>query len=121
MGWMSDTGKDCLTALSPDPFPSDGCGVSELGRYDPLELGRAWVYDVIDPTTGLPRNKDPKVITVEALESIGGCKGEIPAFRLRRAAGPGYAMRYIEARTVESTAGNPPGQVTVRRLAVWHA
>ncbi len=119
--------EDCadakaLAATGPGPSPrppGDACGVSELGRYNPLEIGRIWLYDVVDPSTGLPRNKEPKVITVEALEPIGGCKGDIPAYRIRRASGPGYALRYIEVRTVDSPAGHPPGQVSIRHRDTW--
>jgi len=39
---------------------------------------------------------------------------------VRRAAGPGYALRYVEVRTVDSPAGEPPGQITIRHRDTWH-
>ncbi|MCA9683878.1 MAG: hypothetical protein KC457_16880, partial [Myxococcales bacterium] len=90
------------------------CGLPPVGHYNPISLGRTWVYDVLDPSTQLPRNKDPKVLTVEALEPIGGCKGDKKAYRLRDSAGPGYALRWIEVQEVESPEGYPSGQITWR-------
>jgi hypothetical protein len=96
-----------------------GCGLVEGAQFSPLEVGRRWVYDVVDPSTGLPFSEDPKVVTVEALEEIGGCKGKKQAFRVRSQTTPGYALRWQEARPVDSPEGSPPGEITLRHRDLW--
>lgn len=98
---------------------AEACGVPEGGgRYYPLEIGRVWVYDVIDKSTRRSRG-DPKVVTVEALAPIGGCKDEIVAYRLRQQEAEGYAFRWQEVVRVDGPAGQPPGWVTVRHRDQW--
>jgi predicted Ser/Thr protein kinase len=96
------------------PGELEACGRAPAGHYYPLEVGRTWVYDVVDPSTQLPRNAEPTVVRVEALEQVGGCKGDVLAYRLRETSGPGYALRWIGVEPVESPAGHPPGQITWR-------
>lgn len=105
------------TPESTGPAP-EGCGPIPIARYNPLEIGRVWVYDVIDKSTRIPSG-DPKVLTVEALDRIGGCKGDREAYRLRRQMSSGYAYRWQEARPVDSPNGNPIGQVTLRHRDQW--
>jgi hypothetical protein len=99
--------------------PTTTCGLSAAGSFNAIELGRTWVYDVIDPATLLPRNQDPKVVTVEALERIGGCKGDAMAYRVRRAGGPGYAIRWMEVRPIAGAPGEAPGLVALRHRDQW--
>jgi hypothetical protein len=94
------------------------CSVPVGGRYNPLEVGRVWVYDVIDKSTRRPAG-DPKVVAVEAFEEIGGCKGDTRAFRLRRDTSRGYGYRWQEARVVDSPGHDPPGLVTIRHRDTW--
>jgi hypothetical protein len=106
-------------AVRPPVAGGGGCGVPAADRYYPIEIGRAWVYDVIDPATRLPRSQDPKVVTVEALERMGGCKGDTMAYRMRRDAGPGYAHRWIEVQSADSPGEYRAGQVAVRHRDTW--
>jgi hypothetical protein len=110
---------DLATMAARHADQEGACGVPPNGRYGPIEVGRVWVYDVVDPSTGLPRNQDPKVITVEGEDEIGGCKGSIRAFRTRRDTGTGYAYRWVEVKTVPSGEGRPPGMITVRHRDQW--
>jgi predicted Ser/Thr protein kinase len=110
--------EDCHEAGAPSPLAAspelERCGRAPSGDYYPLAVGRTWVYDVIDPSTQLPRNAEPKVVRVEALESVGGCKGDQPAYRLRETSGPGYALRWLGVETRVSPPGHAPGQVVWR-------
>jgi len=99
--------------------PAPGCGLVAGAPFSPLAVGRKWVYDVVDPSTGLPRSEDPKVVSVEALEKIGGCKGYIEAFRVRSQTAPGYALRWQETRPVSSPPGFPAGELTLRHRDLW--
>ena len=102
-------------APAPDP---DACGVPAAGRYYPLEVGRVWVYDVINKGTRRSRG-DPKIVTVEPEAPIGGCKGERRALLMRQQTSEGYAFRWQEVIATDSPAGRPPGQVTVRHRDQW--
>jgi len=101
------------------PKPASGCGLVPGAPFNPIEIGRAWVYSVIDPSTDLPRNEEPKVVTVEALEEIGGCKGSLKAYRMRSHTGPGDGVRWQEVRPVPSPDGYPPGRITLRHRDRW--
>lgn len=113
--------------LSAPPPPSaarpparpEVCALPPEGRFAPLDVGRVWVYDVIDKSTRRPAG-DPKVLTVEALEPVGGCKPDVLAYRTRRQTQRGYALRWQEAREVPSPDGGRPGYVTVRHRDVWY-
>ncbi len=118
----ADVAKLARQAASPPPHrvPRTGCGLPDQGVYNPISVGRVWVYDVIDPSTGLPRNQDPKVLTVEELEPIGGCKGDIRAYRMRRRMATGYADRWVEARPMAGENGQRDGQLSLRHRDRWY-
>ena len=108
-----------VAAPAPPPPIVAGCGIPTNGRYSPLAVGRVWVYDVIDPSTGLPQHDDPKVLTVEAEEEIGGCKPATLAFRTRRKMATGYADRWQEVKVIASPDGRRAGQITLRHRDRW--
>ena len=119
VGTCADT--EGLLAAVPEPSagpPPEGCGVPLAGRFNPIDIGRVWVYDVIRKATRIPAG-DPKVLTVEALTRIGGCKGDKRAYRIRRQMGSGYAFRWQEAQVVDSPEGFPPGEISVRHRDQW--
>jgi predicted Ser/Thr protein kinase len=103
-----------VVIAAPSPESAGVCGLPESERFNPISVGRTWVYDVLDPSTQLPRNQEPKILRVEAFEPVGGCKPNTMAYRLRDSAGPGYALRWIELHQVPSPDGHPPGQIAVR-------
>jgi hypothetical protein len=106
-------------AAAPAPVVDPrGCGLPPRGRYNPVEIGRTWVYRIIDKSTRRPLDT-PKVTTVEALARVGGCKGDTIAYRLRGDTEEGYAYRWQEVREVPSPPGQRPGVVTVRHRDTW--
>ncbi|MBI2898310.1 MAG: serine/threonine protein kinase [Deltaproteobacteria bacterium] len=102
------------------PADPNACGVPPAGRYYPLEVGRVWVYDVIEKASRRSRG-DPKVVTIEAHEPIGGCRGGRTAYRMRQQSSAGWAFRWQEVIEVPSPGSRRPGIVTVRHRDQWFA